>query len=270
MGTESHNRGIALWGSGGSGKTWLIWAFVKELQRLEEKDPEFSFSLSAKNASGSWNQLLWEPPQGTPTHSSCDYEWRFEKHGGNSSSNQGGVQPATVLLFDDKGTRTVRAPLEPTKYRNTYYTLKHTAKGVLIALDHEDGYSNAERLKAVASLLALLEKNATENKPRYAAVCITKMDELAYIKPWPVWEVIEAKFGKGMYRELMKFKRRGENGAHLFLKGFKVSSVGFLRGTNQTQTNYDSGQNKLRDEDNWYPWRVSEPFLWLFNQLGLT
>ncbi len=270
MGTESHNRGIALWGSGGSGKTWLIWAFVKELQRLEEKDPEFSFSLSATNASGSWTRLLWEPPQGTPTHSSCDYEWRFEKHGGNSSSNQGGFQPGTVILFDDKGTRTVRAPLEPTKYRNTYYTLTHTAQGVLIALDHQDGYSNFERLKAVASLLALLESSATEDKPRYAAVCITKMDEneLAGIKDWDVWELIEARFGKDMKLELTKFKRRGETGAHLFLRCFKVSSVGFLLDTNQT--NYDSGQNKLRDEDNWYPWKVSEPFLWLFNQLGLT
>jgi len=127
-----HNRGIAMWGPPGSGKTWLIWAFIKALENSYENDAKFSYHLSGKDRTGSWSELFASTPKVAPTNSYCNYEWRFEKRVKDTSSAQGGARTNSIILCDDAGKRTVGALSEPERYRNTYHTLSHTAQAVVL------------------------------------------------------------------------------------------------------------------------------------------
>jgi GTPase SAR1 family protein len=270
MGHISRDGSIAMWGPPSSGKSWLIKAFVRDLEISNGNDAQFSYHLSHKDRSGSWCKSFANTPKVAPTRTHCNYDWRFERRGNNIAATQDNARTHFLQLFDDPGESTFRALIETEQYWNTYRTLKNVTQGVIVALDHtifNQGYTKKKYAIEVQRLCALLQESAgTDNKPRYAAVCITKMDRglLGSIKNRTPLELIEGTFGADMFRFLEKAQKNESGG--LSLKCFKTSSVGFL---NQ-QPNYDEGQDDLRNEGHWYPWKASEPFLWILDQMNLT
>lgn len=265
---------IALWGITGSGKSWLVHAFAKELMWYTENDPDFIYSL--KDTDNAPIRSLKAPSRQDieATQSTEDHIWVFERRGRkNSRSHQISSHAHQIVIHDNPGKGLVDAAESSLSDGNLISSAIHASQNLILMLDPTSvksspvvgkdigAHTKSDYERWVGSLIdGLLSKSP--NKNLRVAVCVSKSD-LVQIQ-LPTEEIVKVIFGEGIFRAL--------NFPHVEKRFFKLSSVGYFKKAGGSKrlpniTPDDLADAKLLDEDNWNPINVVTPFFWLFEAI---
>lgn len=259
----SFNTTIALWGASGSGKTWLLNAFGRELAWYNENDPDFEYSLKDIDD----NYLLFNEPinavSSPATSASEDYLWTFERRGKkkNSRAHQISSHAHKILVHDNPGDELVKVINGEGNNDVVFSALQNSTNFILLLdpLNIKDspvgGSTSSELTKSDYERLLgmLVEIVLRNNKGVRLAICLSKSDLVKIYLPTD--EIIRVVFGDGVLRPL--------NSPHVEKKFFRVSSVGTIRKHGKRTSNLSNGQS-LDEPDRWSPINVAAPFFWLF------
>ena len=256
---------VALWGTSGSGKTWLLHALAKELMWYTQNDPEFNYTLVDED-----QQALFPfPPDTTDvggTLSPEDRMWVFKRVGKiNSRAHQISSHEHKIIVHDDMGRNLVDA-ISPGNEGLTAETLKHspnlillldpsTVKGSGVGPDSDSNrLEKHEYAQYMHNLINTLQK---KGGTRRLAVCLSKADLLKVLLP--IQELVKAVFGADVMAQF-----RNPN---LQVEYFRVSAVGYLKQPNGREVpNLDTSGN-IREKDAWDPFNVVSPFFWIFESI---
>jgi hypothetical protein len=261
---------VGLWGTTGSGKTWLIYALGRILQtRYNREIDGLTYGLETVNKFDFSCQPN-EPTQGTDA-----FVFKFERCRNSDNYSQSiSSFRHEIQIFDNPGGWTTgpfktnsEFPYRLLESNPAILSIAH-ADIVVIVLDPTysksdmDEYKNFQKTqypKLVRELIRYLESDKNIRK-RYYAVCITKADTIdggVYLNPDAL---IEMHFGEEMTQALsIPDKER--------IKTFSTSSAGFIIGNGRNHPNLDEFQCNLRDVQNWQPYGVEFPFFWAFEEL---
>jgi GTPase SAR1 family protein len=259
------NANVALWGAYGSGKTWLLNAFGKELAWYNENDPQFEYLLKDIDD----NYLLFTEPLNTdnapPTDASVDHLWTFERHGKlkNSRAHQISSHAHRILVHDNPGQVLVNV-INGDESNDIVFSALQNSPNLILLLDPTNvkggpiASSSSQLTKSDYERLLgmLVEIVLQKNSQVRIAVCLSKSD-LVKIH-LPTEEIIRVVFGDGALRSL--------NSPRVDKAFFRVSSVGIFRKGGKRLSNLTDGQ-ALSDPDHWNPLNVVAPFFWIFEAI---
>lgn len=254
---------VALWGTTGSGKTWLIYALGRLLQTKYAREIDgLDYELETVNKS----DFSRQPNE--PTSDTDAYVFKFERSRTSENFSQSiSSFRHEIQIFDNPGGMTT-APFETNpEYYPPYLQEQNTAilsishaDIVVIVLDptYDRSYRNTEYPKLVRELIRYLESDKNIHN-RYYAVCVTKADRIdggVYLNPDAL---IEMYFGEEMTKAL-SIPDKGR------IKTFTTSSAGFVihNGREYSNVNNVSG---LLEVENWQPYGVEFPFFWAFEEI---
>lgn len=246
---------VALWGTSGSGKTWLVHALGRILHTKYQREVDgLVYELETVNKLN----YSFQPNEATSgTHS---YVFKFERSRTLENLSQSiSSFKHEIQIFDNQGSETLDQ-----KVKNMAILSIAHADIVVIVLDPtyyiygENSFLKEEYPKLVRELIRTLESD--NNRKRYYAVCITKADYIdgaVYLNPDAL---IEMYFGEEMTRAL---KIPDPNR----IKTFTTSSAGFIIRNEREIPNISDELGNLSDVENWQPYGVEFPFFWAFEEL---
>jgi len=288
---------IAIWGPTGSGKTWLISAFAKELEWYSEKDPNFKYELVDEDGV----PIIPKPPEPHPTSRPNDVELHFRR----IPKVRGMAQIISshahrIIIHDDKGSNLVAASIDGKAAQEAYQKLIN-ARYIIIVLDATFDLS-AKSLKAPKTIVAekatediyedLVDENdgtlgiATRgdlssaeyrqlvqnlfnmlagNPPRPDAngklsrhiAICLTKTDMSTLKDDP-WQLL----GRIFDQEMLSLVRLY---AQTFpVKVFQTSSAGTYREIGEKRPNFDVNTGKIQIPQRWDPYNAAAPFFWIF------
>jgi len=262
MADQQFDTSIALWGATGSGKTWLLNAFGKELSWYNENDPEFEYSLKDLDD----NYLLFTEPLNVDvapaTEASEDHVWNFERRGRikKSRAHQISSHAHRILVHDNPGKVLVDV-VKGDEDNEVVFSALQNSTNMILLLDPTNVKgtpvaSNSSELTKTdyERLLAMLvEVILRKNQKVRIAVCLSKSDLVKIHLNTD--EIIRVVFGDGSLRAL--------NSPRVEKEFFRISSVGTYRKNGKRHSNLIDGQ-RVENPDHWNPINVTAPFFWLF------
>jgi GTPase SAR1 family protein len=264
---------IALWGPSGSGKSWLIDAFVAQLYGYNvSEDKDFEFKLLDSQG----NRVAYQRPEpNSPTIATRDFDWQLTRQACEKVSSVPRYRISShthnLHIRDHNGQASLEMLDQTWKVRETKLSFEGV-NCVIVVLDHsllktenlpQRGKSqqiSTVKLTAqyyaenVRLFLEMLLKDEKRPEVRWVAVCLAKADLMSDPEK-DKWCLIEEYFGKTMADELIKFKKN----RNLELRVFTISAAGFLDGPGSPANFDDHG---LRQVEMWQPWNVLAPFFW--------
>lgn len=262
---------IAMWGITGSGKTWMLHAFAKELAWYNENDPQFTYTLLDGNNRA---LALPNPPDATdlaPTEMPEDRTWMFERKGRDSASRRHLISSHVhrIVVHDNRGSDLVDVVSKNENENAIILSVLQASSNLIVTLDptavedapligpvkSQQQYKKYEYEQFIRGLVnRILERNNTGR----LAICLSKADLVRLYLP--VEKIIEALYGEGFARALTNPK--------LTVRFFRVSSVGTVRlSDGRRVTNISDGLNVLKVPEKWDPVNVVSPFFWLFEEI---
>lgn len=270
---------IALWGTTGSGKSWLINAFAKELTWYTENDRDFIYSL--RDGDNVPIRAIRTPNDQdiAATLRAEDHVWTFERRGRdkNSRSHQVSSHAHQIVVHDNPGSHLEKAAESGLSDESIVSSVFQNSQNIILVLD-PTAVRDSPIVEANMSPLtkndygmwmeSLIDGVLAKNpgKKLRIAVCISKAD-LVQIQLTNE-EIIKIIFGEGLLRAL--------DLPNIEKRLFKVSSVGYIKKSSggRRTSNIDdrkSGDDKNRitllDENNWNPINVVTPFFWQFEAI---
>jgi hypothetical protein len=271
MDATNNNSSIIMWGPKGSGKTWLLHAFVKELEWYNEKDNEFIYSLKDTDGNIIYSPASINSMDVAPSAQSEDHVWIFERTGRNPKAHGHQVSTHThrIVVHDNPGLWLTDAVDPQSNFSNGVVTSTlQSSNNIIITLDPTsvknspvvtadipDVPSKADYERWINILLnIILQKHPVAN----TAVCLSKSDLIKFYLPTD--EIIRVVFGEGVVKA---FKKPGLN-----VNFFRVSSVGHIKTLDGKRiANLDDSLQSIKDEARWDPVNVVAPFFWLFENI---
>lgn len=265
---EIANLSIAIWGPTGSGKTYLIDAFVKELQWYNQRDPEFEYMLTTMNGSTVAPTRRHRGPSQDIMESHFQFTRRAKER---SEAHLVSSQRHEIIIYDSPGGALMDA-LNPGGNRPAAVTLTNST-GVIAIL--EAGFQNfsgggygiltdeAAYNHYLRSLCELLVNNPLPGFPkRHLAVCVTKSDRLgSSIFDLKGKEVVETFFGARIPATLASYER------DLHIGYFCTSAVGYYRDRGEILSNLEPATGTILYPELWHPLNIAAPFFWLFEEV---
>jgi hypothetical protein len=245
---------IAVWGPTGSGKTWLIKAFGRELNYYQQNDPYFHYRLEQQNGT----PIILTPPEARPTEKGDDWLWRFQRV---AKDNDAGRRMSSfshdITIHDDKGSTWLEVTDSPGQQPLAEMTLL-TFPYLLVLLDPtlvQGKIIEQRRYIQLIQDLCIKLQTQTQAGERYMAVCITKND-LTGLRRSDAWPFVAAFFGADMVNLLKTYSH------YINIEAFVTSAAGYFNG----KANYDTATGLLMHPDQWSPHNIAAPFFWLFEK----
>lgn len=262
MSLSEQDSHVALWGISGSGKSWLLRAFAKELEWYNMCDPKFTYEL--RNDRG--NPIISDPFDVYPTAMPEDHIWEFRRMGRHRlKADMISSHQHTIFIHDDRGETMVDIVNDRTDYSTEIYSQTlQASRNIVVLLDPASIKSSLIQNRSVSLhtqddyerwIDKLIEIGLKGNRYIRVAVCLSKSDLIPnYL---PAEELISAIFGKN----LISIVRTNQVESSFF----RVSSIGITRVKGKNTSNI-SAENTLLDPERWSPINVVSPFFWLFER----
>jgi len=275
---------VTLWGVKGSGKSWMVNAFAKELEWYNRFDAEFTYSLyehdELNNSLKKYTSLArLDNKIVAATVRSMDKAWVFErKFRVDDLRHRVSTHQHKIIVHDNAGADlTVAAGgtsvenVGQTQVDAAIKTLE-AADGVLLLLDPTsveaspvftqkvtEKRSRGEYEELITQVLAISVKN---KKKLRVAVCLSKSDSLQLeLTPKDLVEVI---FG----RQLIDHLNGLEKLEKIVTQYFRFSAVGsYFDEMGIKRPNLTDDGDGIRNGNAWNPVHAASPFFWIFEAI---
>lgn len=251
---DSKRKNVVLWGSVGSGKSWLIAALGASFYKYNSSDRLYTLQ---DMDGGDVVDPFTTPYRPMATYSPSSEYFQFARRFRNTSiAHRISSQAHSIVVWDTQG-----GAAESPEYSNEQNEILKSADYLILTLDHtrlnweHGGRTEKEILSRVFSTW---EANTPQSRP-HVAVCLTKIDllPLDLINQEPL-EILQTVFGNEIYNIVVSNPNT---------QVFVTSSMGFIASNEGMKPNYDSpptGSGELLDFAKWEPFGVEFPFFWLF------
>jgi hypothetical protein len=286
-GKQQQSR-VTLWGVTGSGKSWMVNAFAKELEWYNRFDKEFSYNLyeydENNNSLKPYSSLTRLDNKIIEANiRSTDKVWVFErKFRASDLRHRVSTHQHKIIIHDNAGADlTVAAggridtEVDQLRVEAAIKTLE-VADGVALLLDPTSvegtpvatvretlkrPRSEYEELITQVLEMAVKDKGKDEEKLR-VAVCLSKSDSLQLeLTPKDLVEVI---FGKDLVGYLNTLEKLGK----LDIRYFRFSAVGsYFDEKGIKRPNLTDDGNGVANENAWNPVHAASPFFWIFEAI---
>ena len=274
---------IVLWGPASSGKTWLLYAFLKKItewRRISRAGNSFNFRLVDIDGEGDIDITKGPPLEGTMGITEKRF-WYKKTNSMSALRNEVNTHVHELLAIDDRGDDQVPGSVSEADLNMT----QAFRKGPGMASLRRAGFADAifllvdldmartpEVFKSFLSSLEALWESSYDyklEKKRKLAICVPKIDQhgLRYIgiatedKKKNFEKIVEEKFGNKaplLFTAIEEFNRLNFEVDYFF-----VSSCGYRNGI----ANYDKSKGQIANLDEWSPEGVHEPFFWAFDTI---
>lgn len=281
---------IALWGPYGSGKSWLLRSFAKELEyynRLNDQEKDFFYELGEfLPGEQDPRPVISEPPINiAPAFKLITFKYRFKRVPRTlDRRHRISAQDHEVILNKFKWKDLVQGLDDPENYEYVMTTYVQSQNHIIalgipyekmaheLAIEFvpdqpssigfsrkmgsELGVAVPSQEELVISMQRLLEKIGTRKRCNLA-VCLTRADQLD-ITGSP-WSLLEYRHGRP-FRQLLESYQKIHN-----IEVFITSAAGYLREKGRSLPNFMGGS--LLDPERWQPFNTAAPFFWIFEQV---
>lgn len=280
--------GIAMFGPSGCGKTSVLHAFYwalandvggilsrgKMYLRFMINGQEYSLqhkmiSSPAPTSNAETKEFIFgrvpkdpeDPAQQWSAHMHqilmVDNQGKFHTAAlGYDQQDEANVYAANVLL---ELANSIFVLLDPTLLSNTpeaassdYLLQDSQVTGLERRLFTQNEYAR------LVENLRQLPATTEEGFQRRIAICVAKVDQIGSLVNLDTNVLIRIKFGQDME---MAIRQLEEHFGPQNVRRFKFSAVGFDR---DNTPNFDPAQGWLKDPNNWMPYKIHEPFIWIF------
>jgi hypothetical protein len=277
---------ITLWGVTGSGKSWMLNAFGRELEWYNKFDGDFTYKLyemdERENALKEYKPIARLDSKTVPaTLQWSDKVWIFErKFRVATLRRRVSSHRHKIIIHDNAGMDLTAAAggivgrvvqVEKKRVDGAKRTLE-VADGVILLLDPtgiEDAIvastSSAEKISQedytalITQVLELATKQG--NRKLKVAVCLSKSDSLRL--ELPPRDLVEVFFGKELIEEFDKRKKRGVD-----VRYFRFSAVGsYFDEQGIKRPNLAEDGQGIANENAWNPVHAASPFFWMFEAI---
>lgn len=291
---------IAIWGPTGSGKTWLIKAFAKELEWYNENDTHFSYELVDEDDI----PVIPKPPKNRASDRAVDHLFRFRRIPKDikDAAHLISAHSHLINVHDDMGRNVVTASIDDKVAPEAFIKLTES-RFVVIILDSTiqsqrrnkqnkiiPGNNNADEIED-ADLVDDYEKEdypeiATRGKwtsEEYHQMLKKLLSILATHPPRPsetgkssrhvaicltkmdmstLRDDPASLLGRVFGREILNLIHSFENS--FSIKIFLSSSAGTYRDDDGKIPNFDEQSGELIQPKRWEPRNAVAPFFWIF------
>lgn len=297
---------IALWGPSGAGKDWLLNAFARELNLVNQSENDFIYEVLESQLGGG-NPVPFNPeaPRTIPSTGTEDREFVFRRIARvPDQAHQISAQTHHIMIHNDKGADLITALGDPAVFEATINNLLHSLNILLVLSIPKEGRLSsdlpAESLAPVPELeqpekIASLEDELLS--PPQEAMDISLPNVLGtdwsardYMK---FMEAFFTAIGTTPRRNLavcmskadltnlkgdpwhILRRRYGEQLGRLLevhkqhhnISIFNTSAAGYIRRNGIVLSNFESGS--LRDPEHWRPVNTTAPFFWIYETIEM-
>lgn len=285
---------IALFGPAASGKTTLLMAFAQSMKEVDRiaSNGLMTHRLEANNESSfrflQDSLFRGQFPLATHAMESVNLTFSREPLDSNDKRQTTSSFKHELSLIDNRGElytegidgsisnlQQLRAVTDQAAY-NSWQVLAG-CNGILLLLDptsvetdmNEEGRYRISRIEyaQMVQRLMWLSPVTEEGSKRRIAICITKVDLLNNISGITPEEVLERQFGTPMLVSIRSLQNHFGNDA---IRVFTISSIGSIEtSSGHTRPNIISmgSDSSIINPSSWKPYKVYEPFFWLFESI---
>lgn len=271
----NRNNSIALYGPTSAGKTSLLRAFLYAISRYasNHSDGRMDIELSLGKTLESLRPVRLSDcflDNIDPSTEAVTDAFRLRRvptnltddranfssfiHEGGWRDNQGIRH--TELIADKVD--------DPGAVRTTHKSLE-TATGIIAVLDptridSATGRITREDYSDMMRYLTNLDASP-EGIKRRIAICVSKIDLMKNFSDMTAESYIDQLFLDLMTETITKLKKK------FVVKCFLTSNYGFLPSGQPNSTQLDSGKYGYIDRESWKPYKVIDPFFWIFQSI---
>jgi hypothetical protein len=283
--SKIYDSNIALWGPTGVGKDWLIRAFIKELEFLNQRQSDQYFELFITQPHSSSvvakEYLVAEVPNEIkPSSKFSDQRFFFRRY--YTDNDLDGLEKYSIhdfIIHNDAGKNLVECLSDPNKFFTTYSALVNS-RNIILALGppgnspderageendrdlqeidsdviHHNNWTKDEYLEFTESLFQQLGGKNTRN----IAICLTKSDQDPN-GSYDAWQLLERRYGEA-YVKMLDNERKNHN-----IEVFITTAAGYVEKKGKITANFENG--KIMKKDDWTPENTSLPFFWIFEAI---
>ena len=302
----NHQESIALFGPTQSGKDWLIRAFAKEIEKINQRrDQLFFYELMQVQRDNSLVPAIAYPPSGTAaTTEAEDYLYQFTRRAVNNRY-QCYEHTHNIIIQNDSGGSLVSTILNADIFATTYHRLIN-ARNLIIIIAPPESSSNkfqqttprdevSSKIDDLIGRQSRQERSDSDFLPSIATHASWSVDDYQRFITLLFDALSRSNMAVGRRNIAICFtkidqtriqREDSEKVFYSFFPGlrslvqlkrktdnvefFQTSSAGFINSTDELgrmiQAPNITGSN-LRDEARWSPFGTTRPFFWIFESL---
>lgn len=294
---EYEQTSIVLWGPTQAGKDWLIQAFVRELEMLNDFNDNFHYRLTENLPGNAPFIIRAQTPSNNPSIGPSDIEYQFERLSlAKNQSREHGITERVgkhkIIIHNNAGGILAKCLTEPAFLPATYQTLTNADNIFLVMGPPSEKQSHSETPRRNMSL----EKNNIAEMIEVAALSQNTKTSQAEdtIEDTAFWSA--QNYASFLERLFQSFNDRPRNVAicmtksdldnfrgehfsilerrygpelanivkiqsrHHTIKTFATTAAGYLG----HESNYDQTNGEIKYPNRWKPVGTTYPFFWMF------
>jgi GTPase SAR1 family protein len=249
---DSKKEQVVVWGSVGSGKSWLLAALSASFYKYNSSDMLYSIQSGEREDHIDPFTTPYSPP---PTSHPILEHYQFARRFRNTGiTHKISSQKHRIMVWDTQG-----GAADSYDYSESQNEILQSADYLIFTLDHtlitylNKDEGKEKQLSVLKRVFDTWKTSKPQNRPRIA-ICLTKIDllPLDIIDLEPL-EILHTVFGNEIYNLIINNPNT---------KVFATSAMGFITDKDGVKANYNQGE--LLNLDKWEPFGVEYPFFWLF------
>ena len=271
------DNSIMMWGPTSAGKSMLLNAFAKDLERINQLDDEFKYIFDELIDMGD-PEPKRQPiraeekfPLGSSDITKREYEFQRIPSQESDILNKHTHYISTVDLPGADCIQFIEDPDSMPLLKGMYLEAKNIIAVFDLAITKDDGLPHDLTPDQYGHLFnefldLIIQDGPNAQEKRNVALCLTKIDVLGFDRHPD--KLLRDYFGKEVYEKIKRYE--GDTDRNLRVKSFATSAVGFVLENSKKMPNINSaGDAVKKGGSQWKPYTVVEPFFWIFENIEI-